>query len=117
MSSCLNDLLRVGSKKAIGYLPIETIKKNGFSYLDIMISLNEKGIETRYFSEEKCKIKSGALFAFDIDALAKILKENQKILLQANWPIEVDIFINHLIGHTAKPETDLFRLLEKVYGK
>lgn len=117
MDNELNDLLRVGSTKAIGYLPIETIEKNGFRYLDVMIRLKEKGIKTKYFSEEKCNIRSGALFAFDINALAKILKENQKTLLQADWPIEVDIFINHLISHTAKPGTELFLLLKKAYGK
>jgi len=117
MGDKLNDLLDVGQTKLIGYLPIETIKKHGSSYLDVMIELEKRGIETKYFNEEKCNIRSGALFAFDRIALSKILLENKEIVLRASWPFEVDEFINYLISHIAQSETKMFFLIAKTYGK
>lgn len=117
MGNELNDLFNVGLTKLIGYLPIETISNHGFSYLDVMIELKKRGIETRYFDEETCNIRSGALFAFNVNALSQFLHENIEILLRASWPTDAHGFIDYLVSHTAKPETKLFRLIQKVYGK
>ena len=117
MSDMLNELLNVGLTKAIGYLPIEAIEKNGSSYLEIMIKLKKKGIKTRYFKEEECNTESGALFAFHNDALVKILQENREAILQAGWPIEADNFINYLIKNTAPRGTTIFSIIKKAYGK
>lgn len=117
MGNELDDSFDVGLTKLIGYLPIETISNHGFSYLDVMIELKKSGIETKYFDEEICSIRSGALFAFNANALSRILHENQEFLTQASWPTDAHGFIDYLVGHTAKPETKLFRLIQKVYGK
>lgn len=90
-----DDVLGLGERKPMGYLPID--------YFGIWtpLSLDEaerraasSGISTRRFSVEQCGVgHRGALYAWKPSALAAVLELHREALAAAGWPVDPDRFV------------------------
>lgn len=112
----LDDLRKVGPEKPVGYLPLNTLVNIcGVSLSEMEDYAEEKGLDSLFLCEKDSKIEKGALYIYDKVALGKLLKNNQKTLLDAGWPIEPEEFVRHLKVH-AMPGTDIYELIADAFA-
>src|ERR1700712_922622 len=78
--------IRVGPEKPISYLPINAINNVLGMEISTYTSLaKDFDAKILIFSPDDCCIKSGAVYAYDDDALRKILEDNKKVLIENGW--------------------------------
>jgi hypothetical protein len=113
----LNDLLDVGPKKPLGYLPLSTIRGHcKVNPEDIAQYLQQKGMEVRLWHESFCRVSSGALYAYDAKALQDLLDKNAPILTEAKWPTAAEQFVNHVATELAPSYTPLFDVVADAFA-
>jgi hypothetical protein len=111
----LNDLRLVGEEKPLGYLPISTLKKIcGTDPQTMRDELEPKGIIVVEFKEDECRVPGGALYAYDRNALGRLLDSGKAILEKNGWPTEPDGFVRHLKVFGEDP--DLYRLIMHAFA-
>ena len=92
-----DSLFDVGRKKAVGYLPLETIRSYGKGILTA-----NKLILWAYKNKLKPKIYkhghtgSGALYIWDENMLRELLNIYRDILINANIPPTTDEYIRYI---------------------
>ena len=108
------DLLNVGKTKALGYLPIKTIKSYGDenSVNDLVIWAKKNNIKSKLFTTGN--VASGALYFWDESKLKKILNKYKSVLKDAGVPIKPYDYVNH-IHHNLVPEQQ-YPMAYKVVG-
>ena len=91
-----SSLLDVGIKKAVGYLPLETILKYGGKQAkdDFIKWASENNL--KYHTFKKGYISIGALYIWDENMLKDILNEYKDVLLDAGVPITPDEYIKYI---------------------
>lgn len=112
----LNDLRLVGPNKPVGYLPLSTI--TGICKTDVAKltqDLEQKGLKTIIFNQQESNVGGGALYAYDENALHKLLDTNKNLLTNSGWPTEPELFIRNLKNH-AERKTELFDLVADSFG-
>jgi hypothetical protein len=93
----LRSLTEVGPSKPVGYLPLHAIKD--FVQLPpntVAAAAIARGLATAQFDPNACCIKSGALYVYDREALAKLLQARVDVLLAAGLPLDPDRFVAHI---------------------
>lgn len=113
----LLSLSQVGPSKAIGYLPLYTIRD--FVQLSpdsIAASASARGLETRQFKPEACCIKSGALYVYDRKALDQILKAHAEVLEANELPILPDLFVAHIAAVWFDPNHPACAVIARAFG-
>lgn len=138
----MSDLAQVGKTKALGYLPLETIRGSGFESFQVYQLLKKKGLKVFmipnptneelyaynsikniyvHVADNKeykvipkggfASIRSGALVAYDEEAVNAFLKENEALIDEENknepnpedhWPLVADDFVNMLFRKKAE---------------
>ncbi|MBI3312981.1 MAG: DUF58 domain-containing protein [Candidatus Omnitrophica bacterium] len=88
----LTDLLYVGSRKPMGYVPLNWVGPIKLQQQLIRWAKNH-GLSTRIFGSQ---ISRGQLYFYDQMALRKIIDQNQEILKKAGIPLEADQFVEYL---------------------
>ncbi len=116
-TSVLDDLYFVGKNKPLGYLPLETILESGVTLEKIKSDLEAKGLNVFALTEEDCEVASGALYAYDAEALQNILNNNVDVLIQNAVPKTALDFILWVAKFEAAPGTELFSLIAEAFGK
>lgn len=100
-NTIFSDLLYVGTKKALGWLPLSTIKMYGGEYA--IKELIDWAIENKYqykCADEVCsQVASGALFIWDKVMLGEILYKYKNILTKANIPIIPEDYVYYTMNH------------------
>ena len=95
-----SSLLDVGTKKALGYLPISTIieygERNAFQVLNQWAKDN--GYESQYFKAGTTS--SGALYIWDTDMLQEILNQYKNVLTDAGVPIIANQYVEYIEHNT-----------------
>lgn len=76
--------------------------------------LEKKGLTVLQFSEDESDIGSGALFAYDEQALDKVLQEGAHILEKNGWPTQPAEFVRHLKVPAEDPE--LYKLVMQAFS-
>jgi len=118
-SDIFGDLLDVGSKKALGYLPINTILKYGGKNTerDLINWAEEQGLRHKKILGGTTYI--GALYIWDEQMLMGILKKYKDVLKKAGVPTDdtedyVD-FIEHILVH--EPEyPEAYKVIGKTFN-
>jgi hypothetical protein len=90
----LRNLTVVGSTKLVGYLPLYTIRD--FVKLPpetIAADAIARGLVAAQFGPDTCCIKSGALYVYDREALAKFLQTQADAVSVAGLPNDPDCFV------------------------
>lgn len=106
----------VGPDKPIGYLPIETIENYVGKKVDEVIKhLQKKGLEVKIFTGVEWPGFKGSLYTYDKVALQKVLDENKSILIDANWPVSADEFIENLKVQE-KIDTPIYKVIAMTFG-
>ena len=102
-----SDIYEVGTKKALGYLPIDTIKTYGDTPENIREWADSKGYEFRQYTQEECHIGwTGAVYVYDPAMLSEILEFHSEVLASPVIPIPTtpDEYVKHIIAHNYNPE-------------
>lgn len=103
-----NDLLNVGTKKLVGYLPLSTIEKyGGMNAKNLLIKwaeLSEYESSIKDYKDGFCCTSSGALYIYDKPNLQKFLDKYSEILKKANVPIDADEYIDYIEYNTIQNE-------------
>jgi len=111
----LNNLRMVGEEKPLGYLPISTLREIcGMEPQKMREELEAKGLAVIELTEEESRIGSGALYAYDREALGRILESGRSILEKNQWPTEPDEFVRHLKVFAENP--DLYNLVAHTFA-
>lgn len=111
----MNDLYDVGPNKPMGYLPKNTITELAKEDINSVIEqLKAKNLTTFIIEEDQgSHVVSGALYAYDRQALANLLQDNLEIVHKVDWPSDPDEFAKKVaVEFVSDPE--LFRLI--AYG-
>lgn len=112
----IQDLLRVGPNKPLGYLPLDTIITIcGLSPYAIKQDMEARGLKTKFFTKTMCSISSGALFVWDEDALRKILETHSGVLNHCGWPSEPEEFVTKVAIDTAE-DGELYKVVGKCFA-
>jgi len=108
-NTIFSDLLYVGTKKALGWLPLSTIKMYGGEYA--IKELIDWAIENKYqykcASEIRSNVASGALFIWDEVMLGEILYKYKNILTKANIPIIPEDYVEYTMNNTIFSQLNL----------
>jgi hypothetical protein len=81
----LHDLMQVGLRKPLGYVPLYTLKELlRRDPEDIASEVVASGLAAAQFGPDRCCIKSGALYVYDREALAELLQARADVLLRAD---------------------------------
>lgn len=81
----------VGKTKAVGYLPLYTIRDHlKREATEVARELEGRGLTVGILTEEESKIKSGSLFAFDRLMAETIIARHANVLAQKRWSSDVD---------------------------
>ena len=103
------DLLYVGTKKALGWLPLSTIKMYGGEYAlkELIDWANENHYDYKCVGETRSQVASGALFVWDEVMLGEILYKYKDILTKANIPIIPEDYVNYTMSNVIRSEVNL----------
>jgi hypothetical protein len=99
-AAILDSLARVGPTKALGYLPLYTV----INILQItpetlIVEAKDKGLSAMQLGPESCCIKSGALYVYDHDLLASILRAAADTLVTNKVPNDPDTFVRYIAAN------------------
>ena len=113
----LNEHLSLGPKKCASYLPIDTV--------EIILNLSINCYE-RLVSEAKhdhttilapsCCINPGAIYAFNIFHLEKIIEENMQLLYENDWPISSSAFIRKIAMEWLTDDDPILPVIKRAFG-
>jgi len=114
----LQSLYGVGPKKAIGYLPLYTLRE--FLQIDPREMADQvalRGLTTAIFNVEQCRIKSGAIYFYDRDELQKLLNSSAGSLTQCGLPIDPDHFLKEIAATWYEPEHPVYPIISAAFGE
>ena len=111
-----NNLGRVGGEaKPLGYLPKRTITDIcKVDIDDLKDELIARELTVLELSDKEANVNSGALFAYDYDALSRALHSGKQVLERNGWPTEPEAFVRQLKIVAVDPE--LRTLIKGIYG-
>ena len=100
-NAIFSDLLYVGTKKPMGWLPLSTIKMYGgeSAVKDLIDWANKNHYDYKCVSEVRSHVASGALFIWDELMLGEVLDKYKNILTKAGIPIIPENYINYIMEH------------------
>ena len=94
----MRDLYGVGPTKPLGYLPRSTIAECGEDISVVTALLRQRGLTVIEKSGFTTSVGSGALVAYDREALAAFLEKHVDVLRRERWPVEPDAFVRRVTG-------------------
>lgn len=113
----LHSLTAVGPSKPVGYLPLNTIEMLlKRSPETIAAAAAARGLATAQFGPSICCIKSGALYAYDRDTLAALLKANADAVRAAGLPRDPDYFVAHIAAVWFDESHPAHRIIATAFG-
>ena len=118
LKTLLRSLTEVGSTKLVGYLPLYTIRD--FVKLPpetIAADATARGLVAAQFGPDTCCIKSGALYVYDREALAKFLQAQADAVSDAGLPPDPDRFIAHIAAVWYAEDHPAHPIITKAFGE
>jgi hypothetical protein len=101
VADIFKDLTDVGTKKAMGYLPLNTIVEYGGDIKKLIEWATSFHYNYVVLNENECDVRSGALYIWDDKMLTRILEKYETILLKANILITPSYeYVNYIIRRT-----------------
>lgn len=108
-----NDLLLVGKRKAVGYLPLLSIQEYGRTIDEFMAFAVEHGLKFKIFLD--CTVKGGSLYLYDEYWLKQLLIENAATLIKADIPLHPEAYIDY-IAHYSVVDEEAFVIVGKTFN-
>lgn len=75
MENIMDDLLMVGKKKLVGYLPLGRIEEAGISVSDLEQFAKENNLAFAHLSQNECSVWNGAVYMADLNKLQIFLDQ------------------------------------------
>jgi hypothetical protein len=107
-----NDLLTVGPRKPLGYMPLDELEDP----VGLVPELQSRGLVVMVLGPSECSVKGGAMVAYDVQALGQLLKSRSGVLTKNRWPSDPDVFARYHMSHNAPFRTDLYDLIADAYA-
>ncbi|AMJ60499.1 hypothetical protein [Bosea sp. PAMC 26642] len=113
----LESLAQVGRDKAIGYLPMPTVLK--------ILRLTIPAVEREFansdrsvlaLSPDECCINGGAVYVFDQQALAALLRASDALLASLGWPTDNEGFVRKIAAEWLTADHPLIGLVREAFG-
>ena len=104
--------LDVGPHKAVGYLPLYTVRDlHKRDPQDLVAELHMRGRSVRIFHADVCPIKSGALYAWDEAAVKRISR--------GHWAGEIgaDEIVRMIAGKWFGPHHVFMPMIRELFGQ
>ncbi len=114
----MRSLTEVGPAKPVGYLPLRTIKD--FVKLSpdtIAADAAKHGLAMAQFDPKTCCIKSGALYVYDRESLAKLLQAQADAVSVAGVPHDPDRFVAHIAAVWYAEDHPAYPIIAKAFGE
>ena len=113
----LRSLSQVGPDKPIGYLPLRTIRRLA-KVLPASVASDalDRGLVPAEFGPAECCIKSGALYVYHREALARLLRANTPILTATNLPLEPEGFVAFIAANWLEPNHPAYPVIVEAFG-
>lgn len=116
-SFLLRSLSQVGPAKPIGYLPLQTIRLLAkLEPSSVARDAFDRGLASAQFGPAECCIKSGALYVYHREALARLLRVNTPILTAANMPLEPENFVAFIATNWLEPSHPAYPIIAEAFG-
>lgn len=108
-NAIFSDLLYVGTKKPMGYLPLSSIEFYGGqgALTQLIHWVFDNKYDCRSWGERFCNVLSGALFVWDELMLGEVLDKYKDILIKAEIPTEPEAFVKYTVKNTVYSEVNL----------
>jgi hypothetical protein len=114
----LESLSKVGPNKPVGYLPLYTIRDVLKGSVEEMIAAAAvRGLARICLPADRCCIKSGALYVYDRDALAELLKQSRDVLAKHHLAMDPDRFVLQIAARWFEREHPLYRVIAAAFGE
>ena len=113
----LRSLTEVSPSKPVGYLPLYTLRD--FAHLapeSAAADATARGLATAQFGPEECCIKSGALYVYHREALARLLQAQAGILATVGLPLDPDRFVKHIAAVWFGPDHPAYPIVAAAFG-
>lgn len=110
----LNDLLDIGPRKPLGYLPYETLRRHGQDPVAFRRMLECSGISTQLFSSRK-RLVMQHLYAYHEPSLQRLLDAHRRVLVINKWPSTAKEFVRK-VAHVTADEPHLYRLIGRAFN-
>lgn len=106
----LDDIRSVGTEKPLGYLSFSFIRRFEATPEQLVAESSAKGLEYIVVIQPDLPPSSPnpILYVYDRETLQKLLDQKRQILEGVKWPTEAGMFVHHIAGNKAPPETDLY---------
>jgi hypothetical protein len=114
----LGSLTGVGSTKPVAYLPLYTIKDFVQLSPDVVAAdAKARGLAAVQFGPDTCCIKSGALYVYDREALARLLQVQADAVAHAGLPHDPDRFVRHIAAVWYPKDHPAHPIIAKAFGE
>ncbi|UTC28724.1 hypothetical protein MARCHEWKA_02120 [Brevundimonas phage vB_BpoS-Marchewka] len=113
--SYMNDLLRVGRDKPMGYLPLGTIVMAGWTLERALAWLQTTDLQHRVFTQAESNVFGGALYVWDERAVQRLLDLNQTIVQDNGWGWTAELFVMDVVEDFAA-DPDLYALVGVMFA-
>jgi hypothetical protein len=114
----LRSLTGVGAAKPVGYLPLHAINDFAQISADVIVSDAEaRGLVATQFGPDVCCIKSGALYVYDREALADLLRAQADAVSVAGLPHDPDRFVAHIAAVWYAEDHPAYAIIAKAFGE
>jgi hypothetical protein len=113
----LRSLTEVGARKSVGYLPLYTIRDFvRRDAADVAADAVARGLVATLFGPKECCIKSGALYVYDREALARLLQARSEVLVREKLPLDPEPFLAHIAAVWFEPDHPAHPVIAAAFG-
>ncbi len=113
----LHDLMQVGPRKPIGYLPLYTVKELlRRDPEDIASEALALGLTATQFGPDRCCIKTGALYVYHREALAELLRAKANVLAANGLPTDPNHFVALIASVWFEPDHPIYPIIVAAFG-
>lgn len=107
----------VGPDKAVGYLPLRTVKHVlGLDVEEVAAGAVGRGLKAICLGPRLCCIKSGALYVFDQAALERILNWSSVTLAKVGAPADPERFVRFIARKWFAPDHPITPIIQAAFA-
>jgi hypothetical protein len=121
LSDFLQEMIKshteVGPGKPLSYLPINTIVNVlGMTVEEYQRLVSTAGNDSILLDENRCCIRSGAVYAFSEKSLDGLLKSNFDLLVMFGWPSRSRDFVEKIAVEWVDENHPIFPIVQQAFG-
>lgn len=112
----MNDLLLVGSRKPLGYLPISTLQMCRQDINSLVENARMRNLRAEVWGTDMCAIGSGAVFVWDAERVEQFIELNADLLAAVGWPDDHHMLVRGIARESVALDTPLHQLIDTLFS-